>query len=88
MTLVAKAQGTWPLRTAESSVLHGTTGTCKLVKMTWLNFVGFHSLLRCVDVAVTIVLACLDLRPTSLFALLVYTYPLLLGNSESQYVCK
>lgn len=41
-----------------------------------------------VGVAVNVLLACSDLHPISLFALLVYTYPLLLGRPKSQICLK
>ena len=81
---MAKARGTWPLRTVEFSVLHVVVGTHMLVELTWPCPAGFLALLFRVGVATIVLLAYLDLRPTSLFASLAYTYLLLLGSPESQ----
>ena len=55
-----------------------------LVEMTWPCLAGFLSLMFHVGVTATILLAYSDLCLTSLFALLAYTYLLLLGSPESQ----
>ena len=81
---MAKAQGTWPLRTVEYSVLCVAGGTYTLVEMTWPYPIGFLALLFHAGVAATVLLAYLDLHPTSFFASLEYTYLLLLGSPESQ----
>ena len=81
---MAKAHGTWSLRTVESSVLRVAAGTHTLVEMTWPCPAGFFTPLFCANVAATVLLAYSNLRQTSLFASLAYTYLLLLGSPESQ----
>ena len=81
---MAKAQGTWPLRAVESSVLHVAVGTRMLVEMTWPCPMGFLTLLCRVGVTVTVLLAYSDLCPTSLFASLAYTYLMSLDSPKSQ----
>ena len=85
---MAKAQGTWPLRTAKFLTLHVTAGTHTLVEMTWPYPTGCLALLFHVDVMVTVLLAYSDLRLTSSLASLAYTYLLLLGSPESQICLK
>ena len=85
---MAKAQGTWPLGIAGSSVLHVASGIHTLVEMTWPYPAGCLSLLFYTNVAATVLLVYSDLRPTSSFASLVYTYLLSLGSHESQICLK
>ena len=65
-------------------MLHVIVGTHTLVEMTWPYPTGFLVLMFRAGVAGTVLPAYSDLRLTSLFVLLVYTYILLLGSPESQ----
>ena len=85
---MAKAQGTWPLRIAESLVLRVVAGTCMLVEMAWLCLADNLAVMFYADGAMIGLLVCMDQRSISLLASLAYTYPLSLGKPESHNFCK